>query len=98
LRFQAGWTYRRIAEDMGLSLTSVYRICESPATPKKRTGRPFSLDTPTRQRLVTTATASAVNRRLSFTEIAKLCDIQASEKTLRKAFKMEGYGRRVARK
>jgi len=98
LRFRAGWTYREIAADQNLGLSTVHDICQAPATPKKRKGRPFSIDTPTRRRLVATATFSAANRRLTYSEVADLCGIQASEKTLRKAFSLEGYHRRKARK
>jgi len=98
LRFSAGWTYRRIAEDQNLSVSTIYAICQGPSTPKKPKGRTFSLDTPTRRRLVATATMSAAHRRMQLTEVAAACGVQACERTLQKAFRMEGYSRRVARK
>ena len=98
LRFRAGWTYQQIAEDQNLGLSTVHDICKAPATPKKRKGRPFSIDSPTRRRLVATATMSSAHRRMPLMEIAELCGVQASEKTIRKAFSLEGYSRRVARK
>lgn len=98
LRFSAGWTYARIAEDQNLGISTVRDICNSPATPKKRKGRPFSIDSPTRRHLVATATQDAAHRQMPFQEIAELCGVQASERTLRKAFALEGYKRRKARK
>jgi len=98
LRFVAGWTYRQIAENQQLSLGTVYNICQGPSTPTKPKGRPFSLSTPTRRLLVATATMNAAHRRMTLPEIAAECGVQACERTLRKAFKMEGYSRRVARK
>lgn len=91
LRFSAGWTFRKIAEYQGLSPSTVYEICNAPATPK-RGHRPFSIDTPTRRRLVATATSSAVHRRMPLHEIAAACGVHACEKTLRKA------SRRIAQK
>ena len=82
LRFSAGWTYRKIAEDQNLSVSTVYQICQGPTTPKKPKGRTFSLDTPTQRRLVATATMSAANRRMRLTEVAPACGVQACEKTL----------------
>lgn len=98
LRFEAKWTFRKIADNQGLALSTVFDICNKPATPKKRKGRPVILDSPTRRRLVFTATENAENRRKSYTEIAEICGITACEKTLRKAFDAEGYSRRIARK
>jgi len=96
LRFSAGWTYRRIAEDQQLSVSTIYEICQGPATPKKPKGRSFSLNTPTQ--LVATATMNAASRRMPLVEVAAACGFTACEKTLRKAFKMEGYSGRVARR
>ena len=98
LRFSAGWTYRRIAEDQNLSVSTVHDICHAPATPRKTKGRPVLLDTPTRRRLVATATESAGHRRMPLSEVAALCNIEACDRTLRKAFAKEGYRRRVARR
>jgi len=98
LRFSAGWTYRRIAEDQNLAVSTVHDICHGPSTPRKTKGRPILLDTPTRCRLVAMATQSAEHRRMPLREVAALCDIEACDRTLRKAFAKEGYARRVARR
>ena len=47
-------------------------------------------------RLLTRATASAHYRRLPYTEVAELGEIQLDRKALRKVFKDAGYHRRVA--
>lgn len=98
LRFSAGWSYPRIAQDQNLAVSTVWDICHAPATPKKRKGRPFSIDTPTRQRLVATATQNSLHRQMPLPDIAEICGVRASERTLRKAFAREGYHRRKARK
>jgi len=98
LRNSAGWTYAHIAEDQNLPLSTVWDICQAPATPTKRKGRPFSIDSPTRGCLVATATHDAVHRQMPFVEIAALCGVEANERTLSKAFALEGYKRRKARK
>lgn len=89
LRFEAVWTFRKIAENQGLGVSTVHNICTKPTTPKKRKGHPVLIYSPIRHRLIFTATESAENHRKSFTEIAEI----SCEKTLRKAFATEGYTR-----
>ena len=98
LRFSAGWSYPCIAEDQNLAVMTVWDICHAPATPKKRKSRPFSIDTPTRQRLVATAAQNSLHRQMPLPDIAEICGVRASERTLQKAFAREGYHRRKARK
>jgi hypothetical protein len=99
---KAGWTYEKIAKDQSMPRSTVAQICAAPATPqrKNKCGRKIKIDTPTRRRLVFTATLNAENRRKTMSEIAQLCDLgfHVSEKTLRQAFAKEGYHRRTARK
>lgn len=96
LRFEAGWTFQKIADNQKLSVGTVWNICNGPATPKKRKGRPLTLDSPTRRRLVYTASLTAENRRKSYAEIAEICGVKACEKTLQKAFQLEGCSRQVS--
>ena len=98
LRFEAGWTYAQIAENQRLGVSTVWDICHAPATPKKRKGRPLTIDTPKRRLLVATATQDAEHRQMSYRDIADICGIRAGDKALRKAFALEGYHRRKARK
>jgi len=59
LRNYAAWTFRRIAQEIGIATSTVYSICQPPATPHgKRSGRPKVLTTPIRKRLIDFATAS----------------------------------------
>ena len=95
LHFSAGWTYCQIAEHQNLAVGTVYNICNAPATTKKRKGRPLSIDTSTHQRLVSIATMSAAHRQMPLAKIAALCGVQACDCTLVKAFRQEGYARRV---
>ena len=62
LRFEAGWTYERITENQGLGMIIVHDICHGPATPKKRKGRPVSIDPAARRLLIATATRDAEYR------------------------------------
>jgi len=48
-------------------------------------------------RLMETATASAYNRRLPLAEVAKLANVKASKRSLRRIFQSEGYNCRIAR-
>jgi hypothetical protein len=85
LRFESGWIYAKIAVDQNLSISTLFDICHKPTTPQKKKGRPFSIDTPTRRRLVYTATLNTENRRKSYTAIAEICEVNAYMSTLRKA-------------
>jgi len=98
LRFEAGWTYERIEENQGLRTTTFHDICHAPTAPKKRKGRPFSIDPAARRLLIGTATRYAEHRRMRYVDIADIFGITGSEKTLRKAFVMEGYHRRKAQR
>ena len=98
LRADAGWTFERIAEKYGISVSTAWRVCNGPATPRKRGKKPLKIDTPLRKRLVYEATLNSENRNKSYSEIAAMIGLQASEKTLRAAFAKEGYNRRIARK
>jgi len=97
LHDHAEWTFRRIAKELGVAVCTVYSICRAAATPRKpKPGRPKVLTTPIRQKLVDFATASQMNRRLPFTQVAELAGITADMRTLRTAFATEGYHRRIA--
>jgi len=98
LHYHAGWTFRRIAHDIGVATSTVFSICSSPTTPKKqKPGRPKLLTTPIRKRLIEFATSSQANRRLPFTEVAEQAGVIASVETLHNAFSIEGYHRSIAR-
>ena len=96
----ANWPFRKIASVTGIALTTVYRVAKPPITPKRNRvrGRPFLLRTPQREKLIATATESAVNRRKPLTEIAHMAGIVACPVTLRRTMATEGYSRRIARK
>ena len=70
----------------------------NPSVGRKLRGRHKKINTPQRRQLIDVAIQDSVSRRLTFTEVAELADIQACEKVLREAFEAEGYFRRVARK
>ena len=98
LRTHAAWTFRRIAEEIGIAASTAFSICQAPTTPHKvKPGRPRILTTPIRKRLVDFATASQKNRRLPLREVAELAGVNASADVLCTAFATEGYHRRVAR-
>lgn len=61
-------------------------------------GRRKKIRTPQRRQLINIATKDSACRRLTFTEVAEIAEIDACERTLREAFETEGYFRRVARK
>ena len=98
LRTHASWSFRRIAREVGVAVSTVFSICKAPSTPTKvKPGRPKILSTPIRKRLIEIATSSQQNRRLPYSEVAALAGITAGPHQLRAAFASEGYHRRVAR-
>jgi len=112
LRLYARWTYPQLHEALGISLSTLHRIVNDNHPPTSHTedqhlnvnnelsntSRRSIVNAETQQRFIATATASAHNRRLPFTQIAKLAGIKLSKATLKKVFKSAGYNRRVARK
>jgi len=65
-------------------------------SPKKQTGRKPAITRKVRKRLIARATLDATHRQITYKEIARLEDVQAGQKALMAAFKIESYGRRVA--
>lgn len=75
---EAGWTFRRISDYTNISLGSVYTLCTTPTTPKKRNGRPESLDEDTRRMLINFIQQSSINRRMTFREVGMHCGMNLS--------------------
>ena len=97
LRTHASWSYRHIAREVDVAVSTVYSICKAPSTPKKvKPGRPKALSTPLHKRHIEIATSSQQNRQLPYAEVAALAGITAGPHPLRTAFESEGYHRRVA--
>jgi len=97
LRNHAAWTFRHIAEEIGIAVSTIFTICQAPATSHKvKPGRPRILTSPIHKRLIDFATASQKNRRLPLREVAELAGVNASSDVLRTAFATEGYHRPVA--
>ena len=99
LAHDASWPYRKIATTVNCSPSTAHKIAHGSTTPPKtKRGRQKLLSSEDRKHLVAIATQSAENRRKPLWEIALLCNIKASDDTLRRAFASEGFHRRVARK
>lgn len=62
LRSIAAWPFWEIGTELGVSSTTIYRICNLPSTPHKpHLGRPIILTTPIRMHLIEHATAAHQN-------------------------------------
>lgn len=70
---EVGWSLRRISDHTSISTSSVFNICNTPTTPKKRKGRPEVLSEADRQKLVEFVQQSALNRRMTFAEVGIHC-------------------------
>jgi transposase len=92
-----GWTYKQIAERMGKSPRQEQTACTSPATPKKKCGRPATITITMRQELVAFVRASARNRLMPYAQIPEAIGWNVSEAQVRRALQKEGYARRSAR-
>lgn len=97
LRHNAGWTYKRISQELQIPTGTVRHCALGPITPPKPNGgRKAILTTPIRQRLIAHATASQEQRAKSWVQVADELGIRADPRTITKAFYKEGYYRRVA--
>jgi hypothetical protein len=94
----AGWSTRRIATALPLKKSTVARICQSPATPKKRHHHPSSFPTPERKKLVDFITSSAATRQIPLEEVKTQMNLRHSVGSMQRALARKGYGRRIARK
>jgi len=100
---QGGWTYRQLHEEFNVPMGSLHHLVHSaPITsggnsPYRSRGRKPIFTPEIKQHLIETATANAYNRRLPLSEVAKLAGVQASDRSLRRIFRSQGYNRRIAR-
>lgn len=82
-------------------MSTLHRIIHSAHISEKnaylRGGQKASISPEVKRSLIETATACARNRRLPYTEVAKLAGVTASATCLRRVFESEGYHRRIAR-
>ena len=93
----AGWKHREIASSLGVPRRTISNsLSLQKWTPQKQRGRKPNIDTPTRQRLIARAKLNRFHRRKPFEEIAFLKGVSACKRSLYKAFKKEGYFRRIA--
>ena len=82
---------------------SLYRLihgtssASSSSLANESRGRKAAFTPEVKQLLIETATGSSYNRRLPLSEVAKLAGVKASDRTLRRIFRSQGYNRRVAR-
>lgn len=89
----AGWTYDQIAKNQGISMSTVWKICHSPATShrKGQCGREIKINTPTPCRLVFTVTMKTENRHKTFPEIAQIACVETYSVKLSASFAKGEY-------
>jgi len=94
------WRYAKIPEHTGFTLwQSGYACClsfASPATPKKRSGRPPVLTQAQMEDLIAYVCMSARNRRLSYEQLAAELEFGVGKSTIRAALIREGFQGRLA--
>ena len=99
LYFDAELTEEQIATKLHLTRAQVRYAIDHRLTPQRKArGRKALLDTPHRKRLIEWVTTSEANRRIKWIDIPSQLGWDCGEKTIRAAFKKEGYARRIARR
>ena len=84
-------------------MSGLYRLIHSTSSASNSSpanesrGRKAAFTPEVKQLLIETATTSSNNRRLLLSEIAKLARVKASDRTLRRIFRSQGYNHRVVR-
>lgn len=100
LRRYANWSYSELHQTFHIPLASLHRIIQTPqisqAHSHHRLGRPLSMSPEVQRLLISTATASAHNRRLPLTQVAEAAGINIGQRALKRLFHSLGYHRRVA--
>ena len=88
---KAGWTPRRIAKTLNVSLNQIYYSLNHQFTPQKgRSGRKSIIDTPHRKRLIEFITSSKCTRRMRFIDVVDELGWGVSESAIRRALVKEG--------
>ena len=95
LCLHGGLSCAAVSRKLKIPYETVRRIAHSETTPTKPAGRRTILNSPIRAQLTQHATLSREQRLKPFSQIAQELGINTDERTLRKAFKTEGYYLRV---
>ena len=91
LSAKAGWTPRRIAKKLNVSINQIYYSLHHQFTPQKgRSGRKSIINTPNRARLIEFVTSSKHTRRMRFVDVAYELEWDVSESAIRRALAKEG--------
>jgi len=99
LYYDAGWSIDQIVLQLNVTRRQVQWALETRLTPQKqRCGRKPALNTPQRKALVEWVTKNSTTRRISWFEIPIELSLNLGEKSIRNAFKREGYVRAFARR
>ena len=88
---KAGWTPRRIAKKLDISLNQIYYSLHHQLTPQKQhSGRKSIINTPYRKRLIEFVTYNKRTRRMRFIDVAYELGWDVSESAIRRALAKEG--------
>jgi transposase len=92
-----GWSYSQIHKQTSFTIHQIAKACQvERATPKKRSGRPSTLTQAQVEELVEFVCASAINRRMSFAQLAKVLDFGVKRDAIRTALLCKGFHLRLA--
>lgn len=101
LLYSIGWSYKQIQDHYAEHKPTIRQIkytcrASTPASPKKRCGRPSTLTPAQVDELVAFVCASPENRQMSFARLAEKLDFGVKKDAIRAALAREGFHRRLA--
>ena len=93
----AGLTYEQISKQLGLTPHQVQYAVKQPSTPRKRSGRPSTLNQEEVDKIIRWMNASEENRRTSWMKIPAILELDVGYYAVRNALRKAGFRRKVAR-
>jgi transposase len=95
---RAGYSQRQIAEKLEIGRKQVRTAVHGPATPRKRSGHPSTIDANEKRRIIEAVCSSKEYRRASWPQLAARLGMPDRVYAVRNALRNEGFARYVARR
>jgi transposase len=94
----AGYSQREIAKQLEIGRHAVRTAIHSPPIPRKRCGRPSSLDDDQKRMIIDWVCSLKECRRASWEQIASQLEMPDRTYAIRNVLRKEGFARRIARR
>jgi transposase len=96
--YKTGLSQRQIAEKLEVSRNQVRTAIHGPATPRKRSGHPSTIDANEKQRIIDLLCSSKEYRRALWPQLAARLGMPDRTYAVRNALRNEGFARHIARR